>query len=68
MKLKNRKPTDPAVTARILQRIEAMTPEEVIAFLVRRTSVIEETDMTGMFSTCPEPGSETRAKRRAASE
>ena len=33
MKLKNCKPTDPEVTARIIERIEKMTPEEVVAFL-----------------------------------
>jgi hypothetical protein len=67
MKLKNRKPTDPAVTARILKRIEQMTPEEAIAFLTYRTPGIEETDMTGMFSVRPEAKRTVRAKRRAAS-
>ena len=64
MKLKNRKPTDPEVTARILKRIDEMTPEEVMAFLEHRTPGIEETDMTGMFSNGQEPERPTRAKRR----
>ncbi len=66
VKLKNRKPTDPEVTARILKRIEEMTPEEVIAFLEYRTPGIEETDMTGMFGRSTKNGHQAAAKRRDA--
>lgn len=55
MKLKNRKPTDPEVTEQILQRIEQMTQEEILAFLTYQSPGIEETDMTGMFSNSVEP-------------
>lgn len=65
MKLKNRKPTDPAVTARILKRIEEMTPEEIVTFLEYRTPGVEETDMTRMFSTNRQNGHKA-PKRRAA--
>lgn len=49
-KLKNLKPTDPEVTARILKRIDAMSAEELLAFVMYRTPGVEETNMTGMFS------------------
>jgi hypothetical protein len=65
MKLKNRKPTDPAVTARILKRIEEMTSEEVVAFLEYRTPSVEETDMTGMFSDTRKNGHQVAVKRRS---
>lgn len=50
MKLKNVDPFSPEVTARVLERIRRMTPEEALAFLNYRTPGIEETDMTGMYS------------------
>jgi len=65
MKLKNRKPTDPTVTARILKRIEEMTPEEVVAFLEYRTPGVEETDMTGMFSGNRKNGHQATAEHRS---
>ncbi len=67
MKLKNRKPTDPEVTARILKRIDAMTPEEIVAFLEYRTPSVEETDMTGMFSGIRQNGNKAAAKRTGKS-
>lgn len=64
MKLKNCNLTDPAVTERILKRIEQMTPEEAIAFLTYRTPGVPETDMTGMFSRRPKVKHTFRVKRR----
>ncbi|GEM_PF-2186787 len=50
MQKTNQSPTDPKVTARILKRIDSMTPEELADFLACRTPGIEETDMTGMLA------------------
>jgi hypothetical protein len=67
MKRKNLEPTNPIVTARILKRIEQMTPEQALAFLTYRRPGVEETDMTGMFSKRSEATRTVRAKRRPAS-
>ena len=64
MSRKNLDPTDPKVMARILKRIEQMTPEQALAFLTYRRPGVEETDMTGMFSIHPETKRTVRAKRR----
>jgi len=50
MKLKNGSPGDPKVTEAILEFLQQMTPEELLAFVTYRTPGVEETDMTGMFS------------------
>lgn len=52
MKLKKGDPSDPKVTAAIIEMIQKMTPEEALAFLTYRTPGVEETDMTGMYSDC----------------
>ena len=45
MKLKKRDPNDPAVLERILARIDAMSPEELIEMLNRRPEGLDETNM-----------------------
>ncbi len=62
MKLANRHPVDPEVTARILKRVSRMTPEEIMAFLEYRTPGIEETDTTGMLSPAPKANLAIRAR------
>ncbi|MCW3099150.1 MAG: hypothetical protein JWL77_4768 [Chthonomonadaceae bacterium] len=50
MKLKKGNPGDPKVTEAILEFLQQMTPEELVAFVTYRTPGVEETDMTGMCS------------------
>ena len=47
---KNLRYDNPEVIDAFVARIDRMTPEEVMEFLMRRTPGIEETDMTGMFA------------------
>lgn len=63
MKKSRERPDSPEVTARIIERIKQMTPEELIAFLEYRTPGVEETDMTGMFSDKPRNGQKPTTKR-----
>ena len=54
MRRKNLDPLSPEVHARILKRIEQMSPDEALAFLTFRKPGVPLTDMTGMFRECPE--------------
>ena len=46
MKLNKRNPNDPAVTARILERLRQISAEETLALLKWRPEGVEETNMT----------------------
>ena len=68
MKLKKGSPGDPKVTEAILEFLQQMTPEELLAFVTYRTPGVEETDMTGMFSNGQSPQKSVPAKRRSTAK
>ena len=49
MKLKKLSPHSPKVIDAVVARIERMTPEEALAFLLYKEPGIEETDMLGIL-------------------
>lgn len=68
MKLKKGSPGDPKVTEAILETLRQMTPEELLAFVTYRTPGVEETDMTGMFSSHQSPQKSVPTKGRIAAK
>lgn len=68
MKLKKGSPGDPKVTEAILEFLQQMTPEELLAFVTYRTPGVEETDMTGMFSNDQSPRKLVATKRPVAAK
>jgi len=68
MARKKLSPTDPKVTARILKRIETMSPDELMAFIQYRTPGVPMTDMRGIFKDCPTPELPADAKQHPANE
>jgi hypothetical protein len=65
-KLKKRDPNDPAVLARVLARIDAMTQEELLAMLHHRPEGIEQTNMNEDLAEYDRKKREEAARSKAA--
>lgn len=58
-------PHSSEVTARIIEKISRMSPEEACAFLFYRTPGVEETDMLGILDDHSDPQPTGQKQRRA---